>query len=186
MRFVRISVGLLSVLGMSACSSSGEIKKIVIDESDQKPSWVGDSRTAWEEGGKIYFRSSQQVRGNERLSGCYDLARMNAKTQLISEIQESIKGVLDTNEASISENAEIVLSKSRSSQFSAQVGGIRFSGEYFARYRIDDEERIDCHVLSEISKQDHTKLKRMVLSKVVEADPKIKEQIQKKHMEFFN
>ncbi len=186
MRIFGWIVASVGVLGLNACSSGGEIKKVVIDESEQKPAWVGNSRTAWEESGKIYLKSSQQIRGNERLSGCYDLARMNAKTLLISEIQESIKGVLDTNEASLSENAEIVLSKSRSSEFSAAVAGVRFSAEYFARYRIDDEERIDCHVLSEISKQDHTRLKRMVLSKVVEADPKVKEQIQKKHLDFFN
>ena len=170
---------------LAACSTPSELKKTILDQSASRPGWMDQAKTAWEEDQKIKIRGTQQIRGNERLAGCYDLARINATGLLVGEIQENIKGVLDTHETSLSENAEILLTKSRSSEFRAQASGVRFTEEFFVRYRIGDVERIDCHVLSEISKEDHTRLKRAILDKVVEADPRIKEQIQMKHIDFF-
>lgn len=175
-----------AILALTGCSTPAELKKIVLDESPgSAPAWVTDSKTAWEADGILNVRATQQIRGNERLSGCYDLARLNAKTLIVTEIQEEIRGLLTTHEASISENAEIVLSKSRSAEFNARAQGVRSVGEHFVRYRIGEEERIDCHVLSNISKDDYNRLKRAILYKVEEADPKLKEQIRQKHIDFF-
>ncbi|NDG85001.1 MAG: hypothetical protein EBX52_08200 [Proteobacteria bacterium] len=175
----------LSLCTLAACSSSPEIKKIVIDQGGSEPSWVKETKTAWEEDGKIHFRGTQQIRGNERLSGCYDLARLNAKSQIVGEIQERLRGLLTTNESTLNENVEILLTKSRSVEFDGDVKGVRFTEEYFTRYRIGDDERVDCQVLSEISKEDYSRLKRAILNKVEEADPKLKEQIRQKHLDFF-
>ena len=54
------------------------------------------------------------------------------------------------------------------------------------RYTIGSDERIDCFELSQLSKDDYDKIKRSILFKVEEADPRIKEQIAKKHIEFFS
>ena len=175
----------LLFLALAACSSTPSLKKTILDQSGSEPAWVGNSKTSWEESGRRVFRSSQQIRGNERLSGCYDLARINGRSLIVSEIQSQIRGVLDTHEASLSENAEILLSKSRSEEFGARATGIRFSEEYFLRFRIEDEERIDCHVLAEISNEDYRSLKRKILYQVEEADPRLKEQIKQKHIDFF-
>ena len=177
------SLGL--VAGLAACSSTPTLKKVVLDESPSRPSWVNDAKTSWEDSGKIEIKATQEIRGNERLAACYDLARLNAKSALIAEVQEEIKGVFDTHEATLSENAEVVLSKSRSAEFGGKVSGIRFTEDYFSRFRIGEDERIDCFVLGELSKEDYSRLKRAILFKVEEADPKIKEQIKEKHIQFF-
>jgi hypothetical protein len=127
----------------------------------------------------------QEIRGNERLSACFDLARLNARSELVSEIQANIKGVLDTHEATLSENAEIILSKSRTEEFGGKISGLRFVEDYSVRYRIGEDERVTCHVLAEIAKDDYTRLKRLILTKVEEADPRLKEQIVNKAIDFF-
>ncbi len=183
--FIKTSAVLSALALLQACSSTSPAKKVILDESASKPSWVTDSKISWEEDSKVRIKSNQQVRGNERLSACYDIARLNAKSSLISEIQENIKGILDSHEATLSENAEVVLSKSRSAEFEGKISGLRFTEEYFVRYLLMSEERIDCLVLSEIAKDDYNKLKRAILYKVEEADPRIKEQIKEKHIDFF-
>lgn len=177
---------LVILLYGSACSSGGPLKRTTLDESGSKPSWVSDSKTSWEADQKIRVRGMQQVRGDERLSGCYELARLNAKSLLIGEIQEKIKGVLDTHETSLSENAEILLSKSRSAEFGGDLNGVRMVEDYFTRYRIGDDERVDCHVLAEVTREDYQQVKRRIIHKIQEADPRLKEQIAKKHIDFFN
>jgi hypothetical protein len=177
---------LIALLAGTACSSSGPLKKTLLDQSASLPSWVGDSRTSWEADQKIRVRGMQQIRGDERLSGCYELARLNAKSLLIGEIQEKIKGALDTHETSLSENAEILLSKSRTAEFGGELNGLRMVEEYFARYRIGDDERMDCHVLAEVTREDYLQAKRRIIHKLQEADPRLKEQIVKKHIDFFN
>ena len=182
MKFVIL---LIPMFVLSACSSTSTVKRVVLDESEQKPSWVSQNKLVWDEGNKTYFKASQQVRGTERLSGCHDLAKLNGKSALISEIQDSIKGVLDSHEATLNENAEILLSKSRSSEFCGKIQGLRFTEEYFVRYAIGGEERIDCYDLAELSKDDYNKIKRSILYNIEEADPRIKEAIAQKHLDFF-
>jgi hypothetical protein len=183
--FQILSLGALATLG-AACSSSVKlVDKQILHESSARPAWVEQSRSNWDEGGKVRIKAMQEVRGTERLSGCFDLARLNAKSLVVGEIQTLIKGVLDTHEATISEQAEIVLSKSRSEEFGGKLTGVRYVEDYSVRYRLGDEERIDCYVLSEISREDYNKMKRSILTKVEEADPKLKEQILNRHIDFF-
>jgi hypothetical protein len=168
-----------------ACSSVKTAEKTVLSESGPRPSWVESSKSGWTEDRAHKLRAMQEIRGNERLSACFDLARLNARSGLVSEIQASIKGVLDTHEATLSENAEIILSKSRTEEFGGKISGLRFVEDYSMRYRIGEDERVSCHVLAEIAKDDYTRLKRLILTKVEEADPRLKEQIINKGIDFF-
>lgn len=165
------------------CASKG---KVILDSSPNRPSWVGTNTMTWQEDGKLFLKAIHTVRGNERLNGCYDLAKLDAKEQLLGEIANDVKGSLDNAQESISEQAEVVLTKVRSSEYEGQISGLRFSEQYFERYQIGDNERIDCHVLSEMTTADYNKTKQAVVNKVVAVDPRIKEAIAKKNINFFN
>lgn len=171
---------------ITACSTSKMANRVVLDESPNRPDWINQSKLMWIDDEKIFIKTTQQIRGNERLSACYDVAKMSTKASLVSEIQETIKGIMDTHEATMNENAELVLNKSRSSEYAGVVHGLRFTEDYFVRYQIGSNERIDCSVLGEISQNDYDKIKRAIVDKVQAADPRIKEQIIQKHINFYS
>jgi len=183
---MKLSVLILSVgvFAIASCSTTGT--KRITDSSGDKPSWAKSSKISWEEDNKIFIRGTANIRGNERVDGCYDLANLNAKEALVSEIQSYIKGVLDNSVQSISENAEVVLGKSRTSDFEGKIMGQRFIERYFERSIIGDAERVECQLLSEISQKDYDRMKRLIIDKVQEVDPKIKEAIKQKHIDFFS
>ena len=135
---------------------------------------------------RIHFKGDYTVRGNERANACIDLAKLNVKEALISEIQEELKGALDNASDSIREDAEIILSKSRSAEYSGSISGLRFIGRYWEKYALaTDEQKISCHVLGTIEEADYMKTKRSVLNKVTRANPKLKEAVRKKQVNFF-
>jgi hypothetical protein len=153
--------------------------------SDAPPDWVKTTKLAWEQNGKILLRSSYTVNGNDRLNGCFDLARMDSKEALLSEIANDVKGSLDNAQQSISENAEIVLGKVRSGEFSGRIIGLRFTDQYFERYLIGEVERIDCHVLGEVKQSDYNQIKRSVVQGIAAVDPRLREAISRKQIDFF-
>ena len=180
---------LLLFLGLLAsCSSLKVPQRVFLDSSlrkDTPPDWVNQSKVSWEEKDKVLLRTSYSARGNERISGCFDLARLDAKEKLLSELNNDVRGTIDNAQQSISENAEAVLGKVRSASFEGKVRGLRFSEEYFERYLIGDTERIDCHVLGEINLSDYNSLKRAVVDEIVRVDTRVKEAITKKQIDFF-
>lgn len=152
---------------------------------DSPPDWVEEMRLTWEKGDKVMFRSVHTVRGDERVNGCFDLAKLDARETLLTEMATDIKGSLDNAQQSLNENAEMVLGKVRSGEFKGRIQGMRHLEQYFERYRIGTDERIDCHVLSEITKTDYAELKRKVVNRIEEVDPRLKDAITKKQVEFF-
>lgn len=153
--------------------------------ADNPPTWVTETKVAWEEKEKILIRSTYSVKGNERVNGCYDLAKLDSKENLLSEISNDVRGTLDNAQQSISEDAEVILGKVRSGEFSGRISGLRFTDQYFERYTVGQTERVDCHTLSELKLSDYNRLKRMIVDRVAEVDPKLKEAITKKQIDFF-
>lgn len=178
----------LMMLFLSSCSSLKIPERVFLDSSlrkDSPPDWVNDSKVAWEKNERVFLKSSFTARGNERVGGCFDLARLDAKEKLLSEIKNEVKGSLDNAQQSISENAEAVLGKVRTASFEGNVRGLRFSEEYFERYLIGENERLNCHVLAEITLSDYNHLKQEVLNQLVQVDPKVREAITEKQINFF-
>ena len=173
---------------ISACSTLVMEKRRFLDSTtheDSAPSWVTAGKTAWEEKGKVLLKASHSIRGDERVNGCFDLAHLDAKEALLTEIADDVKGSIDNAQQSINENAESILGKVRTNEFSGRITGLRFTEQYFERYRIGETERVDCHVLSEIKESDYNRVKNLVVNKIAEVDPRIKEAISKKQIDFF-
>ena len=185
MRYIYIFVASLL---FTACSSMDIQKRRFLDSTshlDSPPEWVNSTKATWENKEKVFIRSSYSVKGNERVNGCYDLAKLDSKEALLSEISNDVKGSLDNAQQSISEDAEVVLGKVRTGEFGGRVMGMRFSEQYFERYLVGQVERVDCHVLAEIKAGDYNRIKREIVDKIVSVDPRLKEAITKKQVDFF-
>jgi hypothetical protein len=188
----KIVVIFMSVLFLANCSStsslSGPTRK-VIDSSargEEAPKWVNTSKLSWEEGNAFYFKGFTSFRGNERVSSCFEVSKLEAKKNLLSEIKESIKSILDISTQSASEDQEQLYSQAVSSTLEGEIRGLRFMEQYFERYLIEDRERVDCFVMGAIEGKDYQDLKRRVLHKLEAADPRIKEALMKKQTDFFS
>ena len=167
------------------CSSAP--KKVILDSSSpDKPDWVESSKMAWEENKRHFFRGEYTVRGNERASACIDLAKLNVKEQLITEIQEELKGATENASDSIREDAEILLNKSRSSQYRGQISGLRFRSSYWEKYAlVTQEQKISCFVLGSVGNADYMRTKRNIVNKITRANPRLKEAVTNKQIKFF-
>ena len=109
-----ILIGVVALI--LACSTSGP-KKVVLDSEGDKPAWAEGTRVIWEKEDKVFLKSKYTIKGSERPNACFALAKMDSKEALISEVQNEVKGLVTETTQSISENAEILLSKSRASEF---------------------------------------------------------------------
>ena len=174
------------LLALPSCSSV-RLKKVVLDSSTpEKPDWVDSAQISWKEDKMIFFKGSYAVRGNERPNGCIDLAKLNVKEAFITEIQEELKGAVDSAQDSIREDAEIILTNSRSANYQGSISGLRFTSSYWEKYVLSNQdERVSCFILGQVSEAEFLKTKKNILNKITRANPKLKEAIANKQISFF-
>lgn len=178
---------LMVVVALAACETAGP-RRVVVDQSGDggPPEWVHSSRSNWEDGTTVMYRGTSTLWGDERLDGCYQLAKLNAKEALLSEISEEVKGAVDHATQGLSEEAENVLNLSRSTKYQGNLSGLRFTEEYYERYVIKDDERIECFVLGAIKRSDYNKVRRRVLTGVAAVDSRVREAMMKRQIQFFD
>ena len=181
-----LSCILTLLLAIPSCSS-GPRGRIILDTStSDKPDWVDSDRLSWKEEKNIFFKGTYAVRGDERTNGCIDLAKLGVKEAVITEIQEELKGALDSAQDSIRADAEIILTNSRSARYQGSISGLRFTSSYWEKYALANrDQRISCFVLGRISEEEFARTKKNVLNKITRANPKLKEAIANKQIKFF-
>lgn len=186
---MKARIFLIIALGfLTRCTSMDPQQRRFLDStfhSESRPGWTTSTKAAWEEDGLIKYRGFQSIKGNERLNGCYDLARLNTKQSVASELDNDISGKIHAAGQSISENAELIVGKAIADVFGSQVRGLRFTNEYFERYMVANVERIDCYVIGELSIMDYNILKRNVVDKVLAIDERIREAVAQQQIKFF-
>ncbi|NJM09850.1 MAG: hypothetical protein HC883_02860 [Bdellovibrionaceae bacterium] len=172
-------------MAISACATTQ--RKAVIEGGSQggQPSWVNSTKITWEDAGQVFFRTQYTIRGDERVNGCYQLAKLEGKETLLREISEELRGQIDNAQQSISENAEIILNQSRASEFGGRVTGLRYLEQYHERYKVEGTERVDCYLLGSIKKIDYENIRRAVVYKLAEVDPGLRQAINKRQINFF-
>ncbi len=188
MKNLRIALALLTpLIGLfSACSSTPQ--RVVVDSptgDGSRPSWVKKAKVSWNDGELILWRTQHTIKGNERLNGCMDLAKLDAAESLLTEMAFDIQGTIDHAGQSISEDAEVILGKVRSGDYKGRIFGMKNIETFYERYLISETERIDCFALYSISKTDFTALKRSVVQKLIAVDPRLREAINQKQIDFF-
>lgn len=179
----KITLAILALLSSACASNRGP--KALLDQSSTQPSWVNSTKIAWAEGDQVFFKTEYSIRGDERLNGCYQLAKLETKENLLREIAEDVRGQIDSAQQSISEDAELVLNQSRTSDFAGKVTGLRFLEQYHERFQVSGQERLHCYLLSSIKRSDYESIRRAVIYKVVAVDPGLREALNKKQIQFF-
>lgn len=171
---------------LTACTGSQKKDVLEVVQSNGKPDWVNSTKISWNEGDQVFFRTQYTIRGNERINGCYQLAKVEMKETLLREISEDIMGHIDNAQQSISEDAEIVLNQFRTGEYRGKVTGLRFLEQYHERYKIDGTERVDCFLLGTIKMRDYDSILRAVVFKMVEVDSGLRQALNRRQIEFFS
>ena len=133
----------------------------------------------------MLIKSSQTMRGDQRLGSCFDLARMDLKSSLVTEITTQVKGELNVASEGTAEAGDLLVTKSVREEFEGQVRGLKSKEEYFDRYFIGDTESIDFFVLGAISKSDYERLKSSLVQKLSNGNGPVAEALRKRQAEFF-
>ncbi|AZZ37460.1 hypothetical protein CIK05_11870 [Bdellovibrio sp. qaytius] len=189
-----LKIGLL-IVSLMGCTSNPaaktegvDYKKVVIDSSNMdqpKPEWVAQNKLGWEDSGKLKLKGTYTVLGNQRLNACYELAKVEAKKAMITGIQEEIKGYLDSGSTGMSEDDQIIFTESVTAKYKGKIQGLKSTENYFERFVLNHNERVDCFVLMEIDKSDYFKLRTSILSKATELVPELQKAITNRQIEFF-
>lgn len=183
----------VSLLILNACAiKSIKESRVVIDNSfgnkNSLPEWVRDSRASWidPDSKHLKYKTTYTIRGDQRTNACFELAKLEIKQNVISEISTSITGELNLASDGMNENSEIIITKSFNEQFSALVKGLKFESQFFERYVIADNERIDCFVQATMSPEDYQLLKKELINKMEKMSSQVAEAVRKKQVNFFN
>ena len=172
-----------------ATNSVSPKTRVVLDNSNRGgslPEWATSSKVSWDEGNLFMFKASFTVNGNQRVNGCYDLARFEVKEKLLSEIKEDIKGEINLASEGISDGVDPLLTKSMSSTINGNIKALRFQDEAFERYLVNDVERVDCFVKARLEKSEYLKLRQAVLNNLISVSPGVADAIRKKQKKFFD
>lgn len=192
---IRVFLAAVWVLGLTGCSSAGILtdrsvpKRVVIDNTyhgPELPGWTRDGKVGWEDKGVVYFKAQHTVRGDQRINSCFDLAKMDLKESLMTEISTAIKGEVNFAAEGISEASEAAITKSFSQQLEAEISGLKQSEQFFERYLTGDVERVDCYVMALMSKSDYDKLKSRILQRAARSDAQLAQLLRRKQRAFFD
>jgi hypothetical protein len=190
---IKNRVQLLVVMGLivivTGCSHTSITKRNLIDSTGAKPSWASGRETFWEEGDVVYLKSKVSLKGNQRENAGYVIAGNDNRENLLRAIIDQIKGATDEANMSLDENSEAILGKVRSGHWEGTIYGLRNTEQYSERFEYyndsDRTQRLDCYVLSSISRDDYNKTKDGLLNQIIAVDPKIKAAIIRKQAAFF-
>ena len=184
-----IGLGLLILQG---CATSGpkpeNIDKQVIDTGagTSLPSWVQDTKTSWTSDGNVHkFKAFHSIKGDERLTACYELAKLNAQEQITSEIWMDFKAAVSHSAQGISESTEDLFIQSRNMETRGNLRGLRFSEAFHQRYLVNGVERVDCFVLGELTDSDYRQMRAHILKPILQADQMLRKAIEEKHIDLF-
>lgn len=180
---------LFGALGLFSCSISPKVQQREILENslrgESMPKWVAEAKVAWEEDSNHYFKSSYTVAGNQRINGCYDLAKLELKENLLSELSQDVKGELNLANEGISEGLDPLITKSVRTSIDGTIRGLKTQEQIFERYKISDIERVDCYVKSSMTKSDYQLLKNSVLKQMASVNAEVAEAVRKRQKDFF-
>ncbi len=185
---ITVLVGLQLLL---ACSTSQKPNqaRVVLENSmkgEDLPKWVSDAKINWEQDNQLYFKSSYTIAGNQRINGCWDLAKIEMKESLLSELSQDIKGEVSLANEGISEGLDPLITKSIRTNIEGQVRGLKTQEQVFERYTVNQVERIDCFVMGTMSKADYAVLKTSVLKNLASVSAEVADAVRKRQKDFFS
>jgi hypothetical protein len=185
-----IQTALLVILLGAGCAQSAKTpNRLVLENSmhgEDLPKWVMQSKVGWIESDRQLFKASYTVQGNQRVNGCYDLAKIELKENLLSELSQDVKGEINLANEGIAENLSPLITKSIRTSIDGNIKGLKTEELVYERYVISDIERIDCYVKSSMSKSDYQQLKISVLKQMSSVSAEVAEALRRRQKDFFD
>jgi hypothetical protein len=160
---------------------SGDPSKKLIQTSyreGEEPTWVRDSRISWEEGENRVFKSSYVVPGNRRVNGCFDLARAETKEHLLTEIASDVRGEFVRASQGLDEAIDENTTKTWVEKFSGETRGLRFVGQVYERFLVNENEKVECFVIAQIAKADYQALRSRVYNNAVRTNERVRKALE--------
>lgn len=188
---VKYLICCLVLIGISGCSTNSKIaekRRQVIDNTyhgENLPEWTRDGKSSWDDGKNVVFKAEHTIRGDQRVNACFDLAKMDLKENVVTEISANIKGEINLASEGISEASETALTKSFTQQIEVNISGLKHKEQLFERYLNGDTERVDCFVMATMTHHDYEMLKTNVLQKAARSNSELAEILRKRQSEFF-
>lgn len=181
---------LLLNLIIVGCSTSN-IKlnsKVVLERStgdESLPEWTMKSRNSWSDENNYYFKTSYIIKGSQRVNACYDFAKSEAKENITNEFKSSFSSETNGYTEGLEETDTQKLNKMFISSIKTTLYGLKLSESAFERYKILDDEKIQCHTLHVVTKDNFIKNLKLALSNQKEIDPELNEKILGRARSFF-
>lgn len=161
-------------------------EKVILDQSyDKKPEWIQKQEVTWTEGKNIYYKNSYTIRGDQRINACYELARLSLYENIVSEIGSKFKAENNLASEGTLESENDLITKSVTENVSGYLKGIRIKSRGFERYSLKENERVDCHILTEISQSDYEKMKNRINQEIISVSADVAQQVRDKQKRFF-
>lgn len=180
----------LILLNFFSCASTPEAHNLVVLERSTRgndlPSWTSNSEMSWNKSDEIQFKGQYTLKGNQRVNACYDLAKGDARENLVSEMSVHFQSEINSYTQGISADENIELNKMFISQAKNKIIGLRTSEAAFERVLINSEERINCFVLFSISKKAYQENMMNAKSEVSKVNSEIIEKMRSRGLDFFS
>jgi len=195
---MKTKIGLTLMLGslLAGCATTNfaedkaaEKRRVVIDNTYHRPAlpdWTRDGKLSWEEKDVIVFKAQHTVRGDQRVDSCFDLAKMDLKENLVTEISSNLRGEINLASEGMSEASETAITKSFTQQLEADIAGLKLSEQLFERYLNADIERIDCFVMGKMTRRDYEALRMRVLQNTAKSNSELAQILKHRQLNFFN
>lgn len=167
-------------------SVSGTAKRVLDRSYDEKPDWLTNQDVSWKDSGLVFYKSTYTVRGDQRINACYDLARLGLFETVLTEVRSELKASNDLASEGTSENEDSLLVKSLSETLQGTLKGVRVKSKAFERYEINEVERVDCHILTEISEKDYLKIKNEIKTAQTSVTEDVAQAVRGKQKRFFS
>lgn len=187
MKYFTLSILLLNFY---SCASAPEGQKLVVLERSTKgndlPTWTSNSEMSWNNNDEIQLKGQYTLKGNQRVNACYDLAKGDARENLVSEMSVNFQSEINSYTQGISADENIELNKMFISQAKNKITGLRVSESAFERVLVNSEERINCFVLFSISKKSYQENMANAKSEVSKVNSEIIEKMKSRGLDFFS
>jgi hypothetical protein len=180
----------LSLLNLMACASTPEASNLVILErstrSNDLPTWTSNSETSWMKNEDIQFKGQFTIKGQQRTNACYDLAKGDARENIVSEMSVNFQSEINSYTQGISADENIELNKMFISAAKGKISGLRVSETVFERVLVNSEERINCFVVLSMSKKNYQENLMNAKSTVSQVNSDIIEKMKSRGLNFFS
>lgn len=187
---MKYSILSLLILNMLSCASTPDTAKLQVLERSTKdkelPEWTSNSETSWSKNDDILLKGQFTLKGHQRVSACYDLAKSDARENLVSEMSVNFQSEINSYTQGISAEENIELNKMFLSQAKSKITGLRVSEIAFERVLVNSEERINCFVLLSISKRSYQENLTSAKSEVSKVNAEIIEKMKSRGLTFFS